>query len=167
MQTANLSDKPLSNFGSANWICQIPGFDDLVLKITKFTIPEVNAGVTAIGNRTGFILQTSGDHIQFENLTLDFILDENLKNYINLYKRMRKNIHYGIEESTSVFVHFIGNDKRFQGIEIEFRDAFPISLSGIDLDSDGDTTDVTCTATFAYTGFDFLGMTDLDDDYSQ
>lgn len=151
---------PLSNLGSANWIAYIPGYEELAIKLTKFDIPEVNAGVTAIGNRSEFVMQTTGDHIQYENLTLDFLVDENLKNYIKLYKWMRENNRSVIEESTSIFVHFIGNDKRFQGVEIEFLEAFPITLSNLSLDTDGNETDVKCSATFAYTAFDFVGFTE-------
>lgn len=156
------STPTLNNLGSANWIAYVPGMEELALKLTKFSIPEVTAGVTEIENRTEFVLKTSGDHIQYEDLSVEFLIDENLLNYIKLYRWMRKNTHNGIDENQSVFVHFLGNDKRFQGIEIEFYEAFPISLDKIDLDTDGHDTDLTCTVTFAYTGFDFVDITDRD-----
>lgn len=149
----------LSNFGSGNWWVSIPGLEEVVIKLVKFEIPEVTAGVTAIGNRTEFILQTSGDHIQYDNLSLEFIMDENLRNYIKLYGWMRSNVHTGIDEPLSIFVHFLGNDKKFQGVEVEFYEAFPISLSKVDLDTNSNETDVICTVTFAYTAFDFIGTT--------
>jgi hypothetical protein len=152
----------LNNFGSGNWIAYIPGYAELEIKLTKFDIPEVNAGVTAIGNRTEFVLQTSGDHIQYDNLELEFLVDENLRNYIKLYQWMRNNMRSPIETSTSIFVHFLGNDKRFQGVEIEFLEAFPLSLSKLSLDADGNEADTSCTVTFAYTGFDFVEMTSRD-----
>lgn len=155
-----MNNDNLSNFGSGNWIAYIPGYEDLSIKLTKFDIPEVNAGVTAIGNRSEFVMQTTGDHIQYENLTLEFLIDENLRNYIHLYTWMRQNNRSNIEESTSIFVHFLGNDKKFQGIEVEFLEAFPITLSSISLDSDNNETDVKCSVTFAYTAFDFVGKTE-------
>ena len=152
----------LNNLGSANWVCFIPGYKDLALKVTKFDLPEVNAGVTAIGNRTAFVLQTSGDHITYENLELEFLLDENLANYIKLYKWMRENTRNGIEEPQSIFIHFLGNDKKFQGVEVEFYEAFPITLSKVSMDTDGNSTDLTFSASFAYTAFDFVEKTDRD-----
>lgn len=160
----NISTPTLNNAGSANWIAHIPGHEELTIKLTKFELPGVTAGVTAIGNRTEFVLQTSGDHIQYDNLEVEFLLDENLLNYIKLYRWMRDNSKRGIEDAGSVFVHFVGNDKRFQGIEVEFYEAFPIALSSLDLDTDGRDADVHCTATFAYTGFDFVDITDRDAD---
>lgn len=154
----------LSNLGSSNWIATIHGAEELVIKLTKFNLPEVNAGVTAIGNRTEFILQSGGSHIQYENLEVEFLVDENLRNYIKLYKWMRDNSKRGIDENVYISVHFIGNDKKFQGIEVEFYEAFPIALSQLDLDTDGNDTDVLCSATFAYTIFDFIGQTDRDAD---
>jgi hypothetical protein len=61
-------------------------------------------------------------------------------------------------------VHLVSNDKKFQGIEVEFYEAFPIALSGLEFDTDGRDTDVHCTATFAFTGFDFVDQTDRDAD---
>lgn len=158
----NINTPTLNNFGGANWICFIPGQDELVIKLTKFSLPGVNAGVTPIGNRTEFVMQTGGDHIQYDNLELEFLVDENLLNYIKVYKWMRSNTQRGIEAPESIFVHFVGNDKKFQGIEVEFYEAFPIALSDIELDTDGRDTDVHCTATFAYTSFDFVDITDRD-----
>ena len=157
-----MSNKNLSNLGSGNWFLVIPGYDNLVIKTTKFQIPEVNAGQSSIGNRTEFVLQTSGDHIQYENLTVEFLVDENLANYIKLYKWMRHNTHNGIEQATSIFCHFTSNDKKFQGIEFEFLEAFPITLGSIDLDVNDENTDLTCSATFAYTAFDITDKTDID-----
>lgn len=156
------STPTLSNFGSSNWIAYIPGYDELTIKLTKFTIPEVTAGVTPIGNRTEYVLQMGGDHVQFDNLELEFLLDENFLNYIKLFKWMRGNVRENVETTQSIFVHFIGNDKKFQGVEIEFLEAFPISLSQIELDTDGNDTDVHCSVTFAYTAFDFVDQTNRD-----
>lgn len=157
-----MSNENLSNLGSSNWVIFIPGYEDLVIKLTKFEVPEVNAGVTALGNRTEYIMQTSGDHIQYENLTFEFLVDENLKNYIRLYQWMRENTHTGIDRHESIFAHFTGNDKRFQGVAIEFYEGFPITLSKLDFDTDGNDTDVHCTATFTYTAFDFVEKTSRD-----
>jgi len=160
----NPTTPTLNNLGSSNWIATIYGSEELVVKLTKFEVPEVNAGVTAIGNRTEFVAQIAGDHIQYDNLELEFLVDENLRNYIKLYKWMRDNSKRGIDENGSICVSFIGNDKKFQGVEIEFYEAFPIALSKLDLDTDGNDTDVHCIATFAYTAFDFVDETDRDAD---
>lgn len=154
----------LNNLGSANWLVNINGQEEIAIKLVKFQLPSVNAGVTAIGNRSEFILQTSGDHIQYDNLEIEFLVDENLLNYIKLYKWMRRNAKEGIADDTSISVHFIGNDKKFQGIEVEFYECFPIALGEIDLETDGNEPDVHCSATFAYTAFDFVTKTDRDAD---
>lgn len=154
----------LNNLGSANWIATIYGAEDLVLKFTKFELPGVSAGVTALGNRTEFIAQTGGGHIEYDNLEIEFLVDEDLKNYRKLYKWMRDNAKRGIDENVSIFVHFIGNDKQFQGVEVEFYECFPIALDKLELDTDGHEADVHCGVTFAYTAFDFVDETDRDAD---
>lgn len=158
----NPTTPTLNNYGSGNWIAHINGHEELTVKLTKFELPGVNTEVTPIGNRTEFVMQTGGDHIQYDNLELEFIIDENLLNYIKLYKWMRRNAQRGIDDNISINIHFLGNDKKFQGIEVEFYEAFPIALSKIDLDTDDHETDVKCSATFAYTSFDFIDRTDRD-----
>lgn len=158
----NVTTPTLNNAGSANWMAYLPNNEELTMKLTKFELPGVNAGVTALGNRTNIVLQTSGDHLQFDNLDLEFIVDENLLNYMKLYKWMVDNTKRGIEEYQSVFVHLLSNEKKFQGIKVEFYEAFPISLSALEFDTDGRDTDMTCTVTFAYSGFDFVDITDRD-----
>ena len=149
----------INNLGSSAWIAQITGYEDLIFKLTDFSIPEVNAGVTAISNRTNYVYQETGDHIQYENLSLSFLVDENLKNYRRLHEWMRDNTENGIARQESIFVHLLDNNKRFQGMEIEFIFAFPISLSKLEFDVDGNISDVTCSVTFAYTYFDFIDAT--------
>ena len=158
----NVTTPTLNNAGSANWMAYLPNNEELTMKLTKFELPAVNAGVTSLGNRTTLLLQTSGDHLQFDNLDLEFIVDENLLNYMKLYSWMVDNTKRGIEEYQSVFVHLLSNEKKFQGIKVEFYEAFPISLSALEFDTDGRDTDMTCTVTFAYSGFDFVGITDRD-----
>ena len=158
----NINTPTMNNAGSANWMGYIVGQEELTFKLTKFELPAVNAGVTALGNRTNLVMQTSGDHLQFDNLELEFIVDENLLNYIKIYKWMIDNTKRGIEQTQSLYVHFLSNEKKFQGLKVEFYEAFPISLSSLELDTDGRDTDLHCTVTFAYTGFDFSEITDRD-----
>lgn len=158
----NITTPTLNNAGSSNWIAYVLGQEGMTLKLTKFELPSVNAGVTAIGNRTNLVMQTSGDVLQFDNLELEFIVDENFLNYIKLYQWMVSNTKHGIEDTQSVFVHILSNDKQFQGIKVEFYEAFPITLSSVEFDTDGRDTDLKCSVTFAYTGFDFVDITDRD-----
>lgn len=160
--TMQTTTPTLNNLSSSSWVAQIPGQEELTIKLTEFEIPGVDAGVTPLGNRSEFILQVSGDHIQYDNLELKFLIDENLLNYRKLYKWMRSNVKNGQDENVSIFIHFVGNDRKFQGVEIEFLEAFPINISSISLDTTSNTTDVECTVTFAYTGFDFVDETDRD-----
>jgi hypothetical protein len=152
----------LNNMQSSNWFAHIPGFDELTFKIKKFSIPAVTAGVTSIGNITSFVLEESGDHITYEELTFDFLVDENLLNYRKLYKWMRENTRVGIADTTSIFIHATDNNKMFQGVELEFLEAFPIELGELEMESDGDVPEVTCTITFKFTAFDFVDETERD-----
>lgn len=149
----------INNLVSSSWIAQIPGYESLTLNLSGFDIPEVNAGATAIGNRTEFVYQESGDHIIYENLELTFLLDENMLNYRMLHQWMRDNVRRGQARQESIFIHILNNKKKFQGVEVEFLFAFPIAIGKVELDTDGSSSAVNCTVTFAYTNFDFIETT--------
>lgn len=151
-----------NNAQSSNWYAYIPGYDGLTFKITKFSLPEITAGETPIGNITQFIMNESGDHIIYEDLTFEFLVDENFLNYRKLYMWMRSNTKDGIADTTSIFIHLLDNDKKFQGVEIEFLEAFPVNLSKIDFESDGNTPEIGCSVTFKFSAFDFVDETERD-----
>ena len=156
----------INNYGSADWIAQISGHESLIMKLTSFEIPEVNSGITTLGTRSEFTYQGGGDHIVYDTLTLNFLLDENLLNYRKLHQWMRDNVgsaDSGQSKQESIFIHILNNKKKFQGVEIEFLYAFPISLGKIEFDTDGATSAVTCTATFAYTAFNFMDTPTIKD----
>jgi len=152
----NQETPTINNLGSASWVAQITGYEEVIYKLTEFDVPEVSTGTTPIGNATEFTLQETGDHMLYENLELTFLVDENLNNYRKLHEWMRKNTQEGTATTQSVFISFMTNGKQFQGVELEFIYAFPIGLSKLSLDTNGDTTDLKCTVTFAYTLFDFV-----------
>lgn len=151
----------INNLNSANWIADIPGFEGLTLKLTKFSIPNIRVEKTSISNVTEFVLQETGNHVEYDDLEFEFLVDENLWNYRRLHAWMRSNAKRGIADTTSVYVHVTDNAKRFQGVELEFLDAFPTELGELEFDPDGNTTDLTCKITFSFTGMDFVDETDV------
>jgi hypothetical protein len=154
----------MNSFGSANWLAQITNMEEVTYKLTGFQLPEVNAGATPITSRNQYVYQESGDHIVYENLELTFIVDENLLNYRKLHAWMENNVANGQSKQESIFVHILDNNKKFQGVEVEFLFAFPLRLGQIEMDTSGATSDVTCTVTFAYTKFIFIDAAIVNDE---
>jgi len=97
--------------------------------ITGFTIPSVTMGEAAQGFRghTSFL---AGDAIGYDSLSLRFAIDEDMKNYTEIFDWMVKNREVGLDFSDMILTvlsnHNNGNK------EFQFQDAFPTSLSGVE-----------------------------------
>jgi len=130
-------------------------------------IPGIQLGNIKVGNYLKSI-DLPGDNIQFEDLTLQFIVDEDLENYLEIH-----NWIYGLgyPESVNEFQQLItaadgSKDVKEQfsdgtlailnsnfnvSARIKFRDLFPVSLSSLDFTAtDTDYTYFTATVTFKY-----------------
>jgi hypothetical protein len=111
-----------------------------------------------------------GDHIQFDDIMINFKVDEDLKNYLELYNWI-KNMGFpdnfdqyktladkpktdgeGLVSDISLIVISSARNPIF---EILFKDAFPVSLSSLIFDSTRpDIEYLECACTFKYTSFD-------------
>ncbi len=126
-------------------------------------IPGITLPTPEIGNYLKKI-ELPGDNIQFEDLTLDFIVDENLEVHNWIYG-------LGYPESIDEFQELItmpdgSRDVKQQfsdgtlsilnsnfnvSTRVKFRDLFPISLSSLEFTAtENDYTYFTATATFKY-----------------
>lgn len=112
----------------------------------------------------------AGDHIQFEDLEFTFKVDEDFKNWIELFKWMNG---LGYPEEHSEYKELAANPRwsgeglvtdisvisttniKNPNIDIVFREATPISLSGFSYDTTSSSVEyVTATARFKYIKFD-------------
>ncbi len=110
-----------------------------------------------------------GDHISFEELEVTFIVDEEMKSWLEIYSWIRdtgfpekfeqyKNIakknRLEGEGLKSEIVLVILNSVMRPNIEITFHDSMPISLSGFTMNTvDNSVKYFTSTARFRYTYF--------------
>lgn len=116
--------------------------------------------------------------ISYDQLTLQFIIDEDMQNYLILHNWMRalgqpdgksgerKRLMdemsrlYGADDADpTVFADAtltILNSNFNMNMNIVFQDLFPVSLSGLDFSAIVDGSEyATATATFRYTGYEF------------
>ena len=107
-------------------------------------------------------IPTPGDKVQFEELQLRFIVDEELENWLEMYNWLK-----GLGFPDTFDQSLTKSDLRFSDAtlmiltsnkngqhRVSFKDAFPLTLSGIQMDSSvGDIDYVTADATFAYTTY--------------
>ena len=122
--------------------------------ITGITIPNVSLGESAQGFR-GHTSFMSGDTISYDTLSLRFAIDEDLKNYREIFDWMISNRENGLDFSDmilSVLTNHNNGNREFQ-----FRDAFPISLSGVEFTTQAtDVEYLQADVSFRYSEFSVI-----------
>ena len=147
---------------------------------TGVNIPSVSVGETLQPTRLGANVKLPGDKIQFGEITITFIVDENMENWTELYNWME-----GITASTDTEKYrlLVGANKRedqpqdnsgdFDQLHsdmtivvttaannpnryVRIQDAYPSALGEIAMDTTvaGGLSYVTCTASFQFTSFE-------------
>ena len=131
-------------------------------------IPELNLELT---NQSSYLknIDIPGERLTYGDLTLRFLVDENMENYISVYNWLKG---LGFPETTQQFADLnkdidgirdpkeafcdgtlrILNSNYREVAQVKFRDLFPTSLTSLDFDATN--TDVqyfTAEASFKYT----------------
>ena len=131
----------------------------------KVSLPDFASG-GPIEQPTRFVsVKHPSRNVSFDNLSIEFLVNENLENWRELYDWMRTiylvDDYRKFESETST--HFtegsilLLNSAMNVNKEIRFHNLLPISLSGIDFDStDTDLSPRIATATFAFDFYEFL-----------
>ena len=102
-----------------------------------------------------------GDVLEFEDLTIGFIVDEDMQNYLELYNWLQSlgfpdkysqydNETSSIKSDVNILIH---TNKSNPNYSIVFKDVFPVSFGTISFDTNATTLDsIVVDASFKYTG---------------
>ncbi len=172
----NPFEKQISN---RNYLSPL-GFKLIISKIPKVdflcqsaNIPSITMG-TAVQATYLKDIPVPGDKPVYDDLTVRFIIDENMENYLSLHKwltglgypesvkqyKQLEDDHPTKMPSTTDPRYFEFSDATLQilnsnfqpNINVTFRDCFPVSVTTLEFDaSQRDYTYFTCEATFKYT----------------
>ena len=142
------------------------------------SIPGLNLGVAEQPTYLKDIPQP-GDKLEFGDLTLRFLVDEDLENYLEIqhwlrglgfpdslteiqnWQKSNPNAPSGPLNFTSDGTLNVLSSSNTPNFKVKFLDMFPISLSDLDFDAtDTDIDYLTANVTFKYT---IYNITDLDD----
>jgi len=128
------------------------------------SIPNISVNPIVQPTRFNPIYQI-GDVVTYSNLDMTFILDEDMKNYTEIFNWMIASAfpqdhmqHKAIKETAEGLFSDISimvlNNKKNANIEIIYKNCFPISLSDVQLNTtDSDVTSPQVTASFQYDSF--------------
>ncbi len=129
----------------------------------KANLPGLSMG-SAIQSNYLRDIPVPGDKIQYEDLRVDFIVDENMENYHQIYNWMRE-LGYPedlgqskLDNRSDATLLILNSSLQVSG-KVKFRDVFPVSLEGIPFNATiQDQQYFTATAVFKYTMFDLMNI---------
>ena len=133
----------------------------------RVNIPAVNLGLylqpTPLSDAP-----TEGDKLTFEQFTMNFIVNEDLSNYLEIYNWMiaigfpdnhnQFNLDQSLKNNSDNTIRsdmniVINTNKSNPNYSITFRDAFPVSLGSIELDAAATSLEpILVDATFEFVG---------------
>ena len=130
----------------------------------KVQIPDVSGNPTQTNTPLGLLYNTPSQLV-FSDLDLTFIVDEDMKNYLEIFRWLEgmgspndqasylklSESEEGLQSDITIVVN---NSHKNPNIHFKFKNCFPISLSPISLDiTAADTNYAEATAAFRYTNF--------------
>lgn len=135
--------------------------------VQRTSIPSISAQPVAMPSPFNKTFQ-GPDELQFSNLDLTFIIDENMSNYLEIFSWLNGitaprnfNEYKTIEDSeyglqSDITIQILNSHKNLN-LEAKFLNCFPISLSEIALDTtQSDVVYPEATATFQYDSFSIV-----------
>jgi len=130
----------------------------------KVNIPDVSGSPQQTNTPLGLIYN-SPSQLQYSDLDITFIIDEDMKNYLEILRWLEgmgspnstdqyKKLSATDEGLQSDITIVVNNSHQNPNIHFMFKDCFPTGISSIPLDlTSADTTYAEATATFRYTNF--------------
>lgn len=133
------------------------------VNLPGFSLPDIDA------NNPLIRVPYAGDHLVYDELQLTFKVDEDLKNYMEIHNWLRslgkptyqeyaalanQPVYSGSGLRSDISLMLLTSAKN-PNYEIVFKDAFPISLTGLEFNTmDEDVDYLESTATFRYVIYD-------------
>lgn len=171
-----LSNQPenINQLIAQNFIMVVKRCPNISYFCTEANLPGLNFGHVEVPTKFSN-LKVPGSSTNFEDLTLSFTVDENMRNWYEIFKWM-KEIH-NVEDfevykraqrlNESLYAktpHWYSDinlsvltSKKNINLEFEFKNCFPISLSALQFNlNSSDAEPMIANVTFAYTTYDLL-----------
>ena len=127
----------------------------------RANIPNISFNIVEQPTPYGVKVYKSGSSYDYSELEISFVVDEKMKNWLEIYNWMRS-LSKAEDNTGAIPIHqhtssgeIVVITSAYQPLlAVTFEDLFPINLSGIDFDSTTtDTEPVIASATFRYTSY--------------
>lgn len=138
----------ISRLPGVNYFCQTASLPSLTLSQVQFP--------------TRFSTIQSPSKLTFDELTITFVVDEGINNWMEIYKWMRSttnvdsfNEYRPDNEQSATANLLILNSSKHPKINVTFNSLYPITLSALDFTSTGmDPEPLQATCSFSYRTYD-------------
>lgn len=155
----------ISNLGQNFFHFELERIPTVIYNVQEITLPNFSMSEQDQPTTLGIPIKRPIGAYKFDNLSLSFLVDENMKNWFEIYKWMRNlgNIDSDCENNSLPFNQWmtvatlhITKGTYNDNIKVIFKEIFPIALSGLRFSSTGSSYQAqVATATFAYTYYYF------------
>ena len=140
----------LNNFPEVNYFCQSANIPGISLSTIPIGLPLKD-------------IEEPGDNVSYEELTIRFVVDENMKNWLSIFdwitalgfptpelQKERQLLKQNMELKTDAVLTVLTSNMNAQ-MNFKFQECFPINLSAIQFDSSlTDVEYVTADVSFRY-----------------
>ena len=128
-------------------------FTNIEYFCTIASIPTVDLPAAA-SNFKNVFPTVSGESLAFSNLSVTFIVDEDMKNYIEAFNWLKYNANNDITKYIDATLLVLGNKNKVKK-SIQFKNCIPVSLAAIEFNVQDDSEDyITCSLDIAYSSFE-------------
>jgi hypothetical protein len=148
----------MNPYNNSHFMFVNKSFKEVEFACTGVSIPGISLNATIQASRYSDV-KHPGDKLEYEDLSLEFLVDEELKNYqeISDWLKSIESTSYSKINETISDSKIIINDSSHKLIgTYTFKDSFPVSLSSIQLSVD--ETGVVfprATVSLTYTSYEF------------
>ena len=174
-----LQDQPINTsfLSPIGFKFQLNNFPEVNYFVQSATLPGIS--ISAIDVPTALkTIAIAGDEVNFEELSIKFIVDENMKNWLSIYdwiiglgfptpegQAKYAKLAIASELTTDATLTVLTSNMNPQ-INFRFRECFPLSLSSIAFDSGGTDIDyVTADVSFRYDVYTVENLLNNDQTY--
>lgn len=132
-----------------------PKFSNLEYFISTVSLPTISSteAEASFRNEQGFF---PGDQISYEPLDMTFVLDEDMKNYVEVFDWIKSNAEEKFPVKHDIILSILTSHNNLNK-QIKFVDAIPTSLGGVEFSTQVDTIDyLQSTISFRYDRFEII-----------
>lgn len=140
-----------------NFKCGVSNSDILPFYVTTLNIPGVQTNISEISGRFGASVNVTPDSLSYSPLSLEILLDEDYKIYIDLLNNIYINIDDGTFKNTVFnFWTTVTNAMGKDVMTVEYYNCIIESISDLELNTGDDTTEQTFNLSIKYDYFKVL-----------